>query len=204
VGEDGYASVRGILWDLVEATGGSVLNNGVWAMVGGATGFLAGGLETAPGAVAATVGGGIIGEGLLAWLGLRTLVAPLREHFEELGAQFERAILRCWQSQGDAASLEAAGRDFGEAVGFFLRLVLRGLVEFLDRSTGKGGQEADRALGVLRDSRLFQSCRKLEPWLVENLPRLRARFERRPGQVASPTEPGAQPGGRGGARVGIG
>ena len=126
------------------------------------------------------VGGRPIGEGLLAWLGLGALVAPLREHFEELGAKFERAILRGLQSQGDAAALEAAAREFGEAVGFFVRLVLQGLVEFLDRSAGKGGQGADRALGALRDSRLFQSCRGLGPWLVENLPQLRARLEKRP------------------------
>jgi hypothetical protein len=180
VGEDGYAIVRGILWDLVEATGVVVLNDGVWAMVGGAAGFLGGGLGPAPVAVAATVGGGTIGEGLLAWLGLGVLVAPLHEHFGELGAKFERAILRGWQSQGDAAALEATARDFGKAIGFFVRLVLQGLVVFLDDSTGKGGQGTDRAFGQLRDSRLFQGCRQLEPWLVENLPQLRERLGQRP------------------------
>jgi hypothetical protein len=180
VGEDGYAILRGILWDLVEAAGGSVLNNGVWAMVGGAAGFLGSGLGPAPAAVAATVGGVTIGEGLLAWLGLGVLVAPLRDHFAELGAKFERAILRGWQSQGDAAALEATGRDFGEAIGFFVRLVLQALVAFHDGSTGKGSPGTERALGPLRDSRLFQSCRKLEPWLVENRAELRARLEKRP------------------------
>jgi len=203
VGEDGYAVVQGILWDLVEATG-AVLSSGVGATVGGAAGFLAGGPGPAPGAAAALVGGMTIGEGLLAWLGLGALVAPLRAHFEELGAQFGRAILRGWQSQGDSAALEAAAREFGATIGFFVRLVLQGLVGFLDGSTGKGSPGADRALGAgavrvvpnqpagkpspgadrafgpLRGSRLFQICRGLGPWLVANLPKLRARFGKRP------------------------
>jgi hypothetical protein len=116
----------------------------------------------------------MIGEGLLAWLGLGALVAPLREHFQELGAKFDWAILRAWRSQGDPGALEDAARELGEAVGFFVRLVLQALVGLLDRSTGKGGRGTDLAWGSLRDSRLFQSCRGLEGWLVENLPKLRA------------------------------
>jgi hypothetical protein len=116
----------------------------------------------------------MIGEGLLAWLGLGVLVAPLREHFPELGATFERAILRGWQSQGDAAALEAAAREFDEAIGFFVRLVLQALVGLLDRATGQGSRGAELAWGPLRGSRLFQRCRGLEGWLVENLSKLRA------------------------------
>jgi hypothetical protein len=198
VGDDAYAIVRGVLWDLLEATRVVALNSGIWAMDGGAAGFLAGGLGPALGAAATTVGGRPIGEGLLAWLGLGVLVAPLHEHFEELGVLFERAIRRGWQSQGDAAALEAAAWELGETVAVFVRLVLQGLVEFLDGSTGKGGQGVDRALGLLRDSRLFQHCRRLGPWLVENLPKLQARFGKQSGQVARPTVPGAEPFGRGG------
>jgi hypothetical protein len=180
VGEDGYAIFRGILRDLVEAVRVVVPSSVAGARVGGAAGFPAGGLGSAPGAAATAVGGMTIGEGLLAWLGLGALVAPLREPFRDLNAQFERAILRGWQSRGDAAALEAAAREFGETLAAFVRLVLQALGVFLDRRIGKGSPGAGQALGPLRDSRLFQRCRGLGPWLVENLPQLRARFGKRP------------------------
>jgi len=176
LGEDGYDALKGILWDLAQAADVVVGTTGRRAAVGGAAGFLAGGAGEAPGAVAATTVGLMIGEGLLAWLGLGVLVAPLREHFPELGARFEWAILRAWRSQGDPGALEDAARELGEAVGFFVRLVLQALVGLLDRATGKGGRGTDLAWGPLRDSRLFQRCRRLEGWLVENLPKLRAQL----------------------------
>jgi len=184
VGEDGYDVLRGILWDLVRAAGAVVGTGGLEAAVGGAAGVLVGGLGATPGAVEATAVGMTVGEGLLAWLGLGPLVAPLREHFQELGAKFEWAIVRAWQSQGEPAALDNAAREFGKAIGFFVSLVLQALVRILDRATAKGGPGADPAWGQVRDSRLFQRCRRLEPWLVENLPRLRARLGKRQGQVA--------------------
>ena len=117
----------------------------------------------------------IVGEGLLAWLGLGLLVAHLREHFAELGAKLERAILRAWQSQGEAAALGGAARESGEAVGFLARLLLQAPVLFLDGSTAKG----------VPGSLLFKRRRRLEPWLVEELPKLRARWHSRFAPIAN-------------------
>src|SRR5262249_51966642 len=133
LGEDGYDALKGILWDLAQAADMVVGTIGRRAAVGGAAGFLVGGAGEAPGAVAATTVGLMIGEGLLAWLGLGVLVAPLREQFPELGARFEWAILRAWRSQGDSGALEDAARELGEALGLFVRLVLQALVGLLDR-----------------------------------------------------------------------
>jgi hypothetical protein len=179
VGEDGYEVLGRLLPDLVTAAEGVVMTGGLGAVVGGAASFLVSGQGAAAGAVAGAPVGLIVGEGLLAWLGLGLLVAHLRAHFEELGAKFERAILQAWQSQGEAAALDGAARESGEAVGFFVRLLLQALVLFLDASTGKGGPGSHLAWGRLRDSLLFQRCRRLEPWLVEDLPKLRARWDSR-------------------------
>jgi hypothetical protein len=176
LGEDGYDVLRGILWDLAQAADVVVGTTGRRAAVGGAAGFLVCGAGEAPGAVAATTVGLMIGEGLLAWLGLGVLVAPLREHFQELGAKFEWALLRAWRSQGDPAALDDAARELGGAIGFFVRLVLQALVGHLFAAAGKEGRGADLAWGQLRDSRLFQHHRELEGWLVENLPKLRAQL----------------------------
>jgi len=176
VGEDAYDILTGILWGLVMAAGVLVVTTGIGAAVGGAAGFLAGGLGAAPGAVEGAEVGLVLGEGLLAWLGLGFLAGYLLEHFGEIGAKFQRAILRAWQSQGDPGAIDAAAREFAEAVGFFVSLLLQALVLFLLRSAGKGSTRAARALGQLRDSLLFKRCPRLEPWLVENFPKLRARF----------------------------
>ena len=179
LGGDGYDALKGILWDLAQTADTVVGTAGRRAALGGAAGFLVGGAGEAPGAVAATTVGLTIGEGLLAWLGLGVLVAPLREQFQELGAKFEWAILRAWRSQGDPGALEDAARELGVAVGFFLSLVLQALARFVERPSGKGVPGAGPALGQLRDSRLFQRCRGLEGWLVENLPKLRAQSGKR-------------------------
>jgi hypothetical protein len=176
VGEDAYDIIAGMLWGLVMAAGVLVVTTGVGAAVGGAAGFLVGGVGAAPGAVEGAEVGLLLGEGLLAWLGLGFLAGYLLEHFGEMGAKFQRAILRAWQSQGDPGTIDAAAREFAEAVGFFVSLLLQALVLFLLRSAGKGGSRVARALGQLRDSLLFKRCRGLEPWLVENFPKLRARF----------------------------
>jgi hypothetical protein len=176
LGEDGYDVLRGVLWVLGRAASVVVGTTGIEAAVGGGATLLVCGAQAAPGAVAGTAVGLAIGEGLLAWLGLGALVAPLREHFPELGAKFAWAIRRAWQSQGESSALDDAARELGEAVGFCVRLVLQALVGLLDRATGKGGRGADLAWGPLRESRLFQSCRGLEGWLVENLPKLRAQL----------------------------
>jgi hypothetical protein len=176
VGEEAYDILAGIRWGLGMAAGVVVLTTGVGEAVGGAAGFLVAGVGAAPGAVEGTGIGLAIGEGLLAWLGLSFLATYLPEHFGELGAKFQVAILRAWQSQGDPGALDAAAREFAEAVGFFVSLLLQALVLFLLRSAGKDGPGVGRALGQLRDSLLFRCCRGLEPWFVENFPKLRVRF----------------------------
>jgi hypothetical protein len=162
-----------MLWDLGMAATVVVGTAGIEAAVGGGAGFLVCGAGAAPGAVAGAAVGLAVGEGLLAWLGLGALVAPLHEHFPQLGMKFAWAVRRAWQSQGEPAALDDAARELGEAIGFFVRLVVQALVGLPDRATGKGGRGAELAWGPLRDSRLSQRCRGLEGWLVENLLKLR-------------------------------
>jgi hypothetical protein len=176
LGEDGYDVLREMLWDLSKAASVVVGTTGIEAAVGGGATLLVCGAQAAPGAVSRAAVGLAVGEGLLAWLGLGALVAPLREHFPELGAKFAWAILRAWRSQGNPGALDDAARELGEAVGFFVRLVLQALVGHLFGVAGKEGRGADLAWGQLRDSRLFQRYRGLEGWLVGNLAKLRARL----------------------------
>jgi hypothetical protein len=116
----------------------------------------------------------VIGNGILAWAGLGLLGVYLGSHLGDLGRHFRSAIARAWDSGGDHMAIDVAAREFAEGLGLFASLLLQAIVVFLTKGAAKQGTGV--ALAQLRDSLFFKSCPKLEPWLVKNFPRLRAKY----------------------------
>lgn len=174
VGEDATEILRGILAGLLLAVGVLVLTTGIGATIGGAVGALGAGVGALPGAVAGADLGLVIGQGILAWAGIGYLGIYLGSHLGEMGRRLKSAISMAWDSNGDRMAIDQAAREFAEAIGLLLSLVLQAIVAFLAKGANKQGTAV--ALAQLRDSLLFKSCPKLEPWLVKNYPKLRAKY----------------------------
>ncbi len=174
VGEDATEILQGVLAGLFLAMGILVLTTGIGAVVGGAVGALGAGVGAIPGAVAGADFGLVIGNGILAWAGLGLLGIYIGSHLGDLGRHFRSAIARAWDSGGDRMAIDVAAREFAEGLGLLLSLLLQALVVFLTKGAAKQGTGV--SLAQLRDSLLFKRCPRLEPWLVKNFPRLRAKY----------------------------
>jgi hypothetical protein len=174
VGEDAFTILSGILIGLLMALGVLIVTVGLGAVVGGAIGFFGGGVGALPGAVAGADVGLTIGNGILAWAGLGFLLVYIGGHLGEMWEHFRSAIDTAWRSNGNAAMIDAAAHEFAAGVGFFVSLLLQGLVLYLTKGASKQG--AAKALGELRASLLFKHCPRLEPWLIKNYPKLRAKY----------------------------
>jgi len=159
---------------LVMAMGGLVLTTGLGAVIGGAVGALGGGVGAIPGAVAGADIGLTIGNGILAWAGIGFLALYIGSHLADMSSRFKSAILIAWNSDGNRAMIEAAAREFAGGTGFFVSLVLQAFVLFLTKGASKQGTAV--SLSQLRDSLFFKKCPQLEPWLIKNFPKLRAKY----------------------------
>jgi hypothetical protein len=174
VGEDAWTILEGILAGLIMAMPSLVLTSTVGAVVGGAVGALGAGVGAIPGAVAGAEIGLTIGNGILAWLGIGFLAIYIGSHLVEMGSRFKSAILMAWNSNGDRVTIDAAAHEFAEGTGFFVSLVLQAIVLFLTKGASKQGTSG--SLPRLRDSLFFKRCPQLEPWLIKNFPKLRAKY----------------------------
>jgi hypothetical protein len=174
VGEDAWTILEGILTGLIMAMAGLVLTTAVGAAVGGAVGALGAGVGAIPGAVAGAEIGLTIGNGILAWLGIGFLAIYIGSHLVEMGSRFKSAILTAWNSNGDRVTIDVAAREFADGIGFFVSLVLQAIVLFLTKGASKQGTSG--SLPQLRDSLFFKRCPQLEPWLIKNFPKLRAKY----------------------------
>jgi hypothetical protein len=166
--------LEGILTGLIMAMAGLVLTTAIGAAVGGAVGALGAGVGAIPGAVAGAEIGLTIGNGILAWLGIGFLAIYIGSHLVEMGSRFNSAILTAWNSNGDRVTVDVAAREFADGIGFFVSLVLQAIVVFLTKGASKQGTAV--SLAQLRDSLFFRKCPDLEPWLVKNFPKLRAKY----------------------------
>src|SRR5208282_4847251 len=167
VGEDAWVILEGIMAGLVMAMGGLVLTTGIGAVIGGGVGAI-------PGAVAGADIGLMVGNGILAWAGIGFLGLYIGSHLAEMSSRFKSAILTAWNSNGNRATIDAAARDFAGGLGFFVSLVLQAFVVFLTKGASKQGTAV--SLSQLRDSLFFKECPQLEPWLIKNFPKLRAKY----------------------------
>jgi hypothetical protein len=174
VGQDALDILAGILVGLLMALGVLVLTTGVGAAVGGGLGALAGGVGAIPGAVAGADVGLTVGNGILAWAGLGFLAVYVALHLNEMGKQLTTAIRTAWNSCGNASTIDTAAQEFARSVGIFVSLLIQAIVVFLSKGASKQGTV--KALAQLRESLLFKHCPKLEPWLIKNFPKLRAKY----------------------------
>jgi hypothetical protein len=174
IGEDAWAIVEGILAGLVIAIGGLLLTTAIGALVGGGVGALGGGVGAIPGAVAGADFGLMVGNAILAWAGLGFLSLYVGTHLADMSSRFKSAISTAWNSDGNRVAIDIAAREFADGIGFFFSLLLQAIVVFLTKGASKQGTAA--SLAQLRDSLFFRRCPQLEPWLVKNFPRLRAKY----------------------------
>lgn len=174
VGEDAWVIFEGAIEGILLAIGGVVLSVAIGAVVGGEIGAMAGGVGAVPGALAGAELGLTIGNAILAWMGLGFLAAFLGSHLSEMGAKFGSGINLAWNSQGDRLTIDAAARTLAEGGGIFVSLLIQALVVFLTKRASSEGTTG--ALAQLRESLLLKRCPRLEPWLIKNFPKLRAKF----------------------------
>lgn len=176
VGADFYAVVEGLLTGLLMAVGVLLTTTALGALIGGGVGALAGGVGAVPGAAAGAKIGLIVGNWILVWLGVGFLMVYLAEHVGAMGEKFKAGILGAWESRGSPAALDAAARQLADGIGLFFSLLLQALVAYLTHQAGQG--KAAAALQTLRESVLFKRCPRLQAWLIENYPRLRAKYQK--------------------------
>src|SRR5271157_5197962 len=174
VGEDAWVIFEGAIEGILLAIGGVVLSVAIGAMLGGGAGALAGGVGAVAGALAGAELGLAIGNAILAWAGLGFLAAFVGSHLSEMGAKFGSGISMAWNSEGDRLTIDAAARTLAEGCGIFVSLLIQALVVFLTKRASTQGTAG--ALAQLRESLLLKRCPRLEPWLIQNFPKLRAKF----------------------------
>lgn len=174
VSEDAWVVFEGAIEGVLLAIGGVVLSVATGAMLGGGAGALAGGVGAVPGALAGAELGLAIGNAILAWAGLGFLAAFLGSHLSDMGAKFGSGINLAWNSEGDRLSIDAAARTSAEGCGLFVSLILQAIVVFVTKRASSQGSAG--ALAQLRESLLVKRSPRLEPWLIQNFPKLRAKF----------------------------
>lgn len=157
------------LWNALVALGimlvAAVALLAVSTAVGAAIGALAGGVGAAPGAAA----GFEVGMALLEWLGLGMLVYWIGDALLRVGGAFGQFLGTVWGAHGDQRTLDRAAREFAEAIGTLLGVILEGVI-LLGASHGLG-----KALGMLRGTRFGQIIGEsvLGRWLGERVTNFR-------------------------------
>jgi hypothetical protein len=174
LGEDAWTILEGVLAGLALAVGALVLTTAIGAIIGGGVGALGGGVGAIPGAVAGADIGLAIGNGILAWAGIGFLALYVGSHFAAISSRFRSAIDTAWNSGGDRLTIDASAREFAEGIGVLVSLVLQAIVVFLTKGAAKQGTSG--SLAQLRNSLFFKKSPQLEPWLIKNFPKLRARY----------------------------
>jgi hypothetical protein len=173
-GADAYDVTKEIFWAMVPALGALVLTTLVGMIVGGGIAALVGGIGGALGTVIGGKVGYVVGIGLLSFMGVPYLLPFIVTKLGDVGDSMKCGILRAWHSAGGEAEIDVAAREMADAVGIFFTLLLEGLVLFLTEAASRNG--AVKAMKLLRGSRLFRSCPRLERWLLLNFGRLRAKY----------------------------
>ncbi|MBK7535435.1 MAG: hypothetical protein IPI49_08645 [Myxococcales bacterium] len=154
--------VEEALWSILEAMAmllvGAAAVLAISTALGAAIGALAGGAGAAPGAAA----GFEVGMVLLHWLGLGFLAAWVTSSAVKVGSSFGKFLGQVWNARGDATKVDAAARQFAEAIGTLCGVLLEALVMWA-AAIGAG-----QAMGILRGTRFgkgFQSTAAGE-WLA--------------------------------------
>jgi hypothetical protein len=117
--------------------------------LGAAVGALAGGVGAAPGAAA----GFEVGMALLEWLGLGLLVTWVGSALLRVGGAFGDFLGTVWTARGDQTLLNTGARQFAEAVGTLMGVLVEAVV-FLAAARGIGARPWPRcgALALARPS----------------------------------------------------
>lgn len=157
--------VEEALWSILEAMAmllvGAAAVLAISTALGAAIGALAGGAGAAPGAAA----GFEVGMVLLNWLGLGFLAVWIGQSLVKVGSAFGKFLGQIWNARGDATKVDAAARQFAEAIGVLCGVLLEALVMWA-ASIG-----ASKAMGILRGTRFgkgFQSSAAGE-WLARRV-----------------------------------
>jgi hypothetical protein len=157
--------VEEALWAILESLAlllvGAAAVLAISTALGAAIGALAGGAGAAPGAAA----GFEVGMVLLNWLGLGFLAVWIGQSLVKVGSSFGKFLGQVWNAGGDATKVDAAARQFAEAIGTLCGVLLEALVMWAV-SIG-----AAKAMGILRGTRFgkgFQSSTAGE-WLARRV-----------------------------------
>lgn len=105
---------------------GAIAILAVSTAVGAAIGALGGGVAAAPGAAA----GFQVGLAILDWLGLAMLVGWIATALHSVGSAFAKFIATVWSADGDDATIDRAAREFADAIGTLLEVILQAVLMF--------------------------------------------------------------------------
>ena len=173
VGQEFRSLIDGILTGLLIALGAMISTTLIGTLIGGGIGSLAGGVGAVPGAVAGAEVGFAVGNWIMSALGVAFLAVYVVANYSQMDAHFKQGVQTAWEAKGDPSAIDRAAREFGEGVGIFFLLLLQAMILYICKAASEGRLAA--ALGELKSSRLFQKT-GLGPWLIENFPRLRAKY----------------------------
>lgn len=166
-------SIVSILQSLMVLAVGAVAILAISTAIGAAIGAIGGGVGAAPGAAV----GFEVGMAIIDWLGLGFLIAWIATSVARIGSAFATFIGTVWNARGDREALERAAREFAEAIGVLVGVLIEAIVMWAV------GQGLSRALAALRDTaigRAFGESR-LGTWLGERIARYNAGESRVPG-----------------------
>jgi hypothetical protein len=172
VGEDLREVVDGIIPGLKLAAGIMAACIVGGAAVGGAAGALAGGVGAAPGAVVGAKTGLGIGIALLNILGIGALAVYVVEHLGECEQWLSKGMSTALAANGNAARIDAAGRQMAKGFGIFVSLIVQALIAYaaakglkavtdLLRGSKLGGPAATTAV----ESAAFTRAAKIQGYL---------------------------------------
>jgi hypothetical protein len=195
------SSIWGILvstcQDIALYYGGSVLIGGA---IGGFGGAFVGGVGALPGAAAGAAAGSYVGGGVLAMLGLKSLVEGLAQAIPEALRCYEDGFLKAWGPlrQDGRFGLDMAGRgdpsfaafDLANGHVIMISAILAAMTAYLTR--GKG----DKAVLLNEIRRSPRLGPRVASWIEENEARLRrhpALQSRRTGALPRDEAPPSRP-----------
>ncbi|MEZ4238720.1 MAG: DUF4157 domain-containing protein [Myxococcota bacterium] len=159
-------AILGALQALAVMAVGAVALLAISTAIGAAIGALAGGVGAAPGAAA----GFEVGMALLEWIGLGFLIAWVGSAAVRIGGAFGTFLGMVWEARGDQQRLDAAARQFAEAIGTLVGVLIEALVMWA-ASVGLGV-----ALGRLRETPFGRSMSEsaLGEWLGQRVTNVNA------------------------------
>lgn len=161
--QDFYEIIQGAVPMLLMACGLVLTTTIIGAGVGG---VLGGGVGAMPGAAA----GFAFGTTILEVLGLAFLAVFLKDRLGDIGDALYTGATMAWKSCGDPTTIDLAAKRMAESIGLFYAALLQALLLYLGSALASRTLAASRT--ALRDSKLFQSCEKLEAWLNKNFAEL--------------------------------